>query len=906
MNLELGDKKMLRNYILSKQPVMDKRILWMLFLVSSFTFAQTTVTLEDQCNCEVLQGTDVSVPGVNSPVGADLGDLYVNTTSGTIFFWDGDSWEFTTTDDQQLTGFTFSDITNELTLDLENGGSVTVDLSSLEDTFSDANTTITSFDIDSVSNSLVITDSDSNSFSISLISLASIIDTNIFVTDFVLDAGAGELAIIDNDGGEFRVSLSDIAAATDTNTTNATFSVDAGTNELVIFDSEGDDVRVALADIAALVNTDDQTAGEVAITAAGNITSTDVQSALEELDGDITGSELTTTVIEGAGTDVATTVVGNNTEYAVSTEVSAAAGNALAVVADGLFATDTDDQNASEVAVTAAGNITSTDVQSALEELDGDITGSELTTSVVGGNGIDVSSTIVGNNTEYDVEVNIGDLTGDGSIGSVSGAITVGGGANAVLADVDLDLSDNSVTCSKIADGTIDSADINDGAVTLSKIEDGTSSGQVIQWNGSGWTLVDLGSVTVTENDGVIGNEVTGATDGTLTLSGGATTLNPLTLGVSANGITSTELADNAVTPLKIDASLAGTGLARSAAGVLSVDGSSITPDWTNITNIPAGFADDIDNDTQLTDAEVATAVNNEFPNLDTDSTDDFDGVWGSLTAVPAGFADNTDDNTEYTAGAGLDLTGTVFSVDGSSITPDWTNITNIPAGFADDVDNVDDADSVIGNESVTSLTFDGTTLTLTQDGAANETVNLSSVDTDDQNASQVSITDADGNFTSGDVEGALDELADSITANTADGTETIIDDGSANPTYDISVSGDGSAGDPYVIRNTRPNIFYPPSIAIDASTLVNNVTVDLYQQYLDQYDGSASNFTASAGAPATVPFYGPTDLYYYVTFADPAVLNIDSINASGVLQYDVVGTPPDYNSLINVVFVVK
>ncbi|CAN0586735.1 unnamed protein product, partial [Ectocarpus sp. 12 AP-2014] len=43
------------------------------------------------------------------------------------------------------------------------------------------------------------------------------------------------------------------------------------------------------------------------------------------------------------------------------------------------------------------------------------------------------------------------------------------------------------------------------------------------------------------------------------------------------------------------------------------------------------------------------------------------------------------------------------------------------------------DADSVIGNESVTGLTFDGTTLTLTQDGAANETVNLNSVSTDDQ-----------------------------------------------------------------------------------------------------------------------------------------------------------------------------
>jgi hypothetical protein len=100
--------------------------------------------------------------------------------------------------------------------------------------------------------------------------------------------------------------------------------------------------------------------------------------------------------------------------------------------------------------------------------------------------------------------------------------------------------------------------------------------------------------------------------------------------------------------------------------------------------------------------------------------------------------------------------------------------------------------------------------------------------------------------------------------------------------------------------------IFYPPSIAIDASALVNNQTVDLYQEYLNQFGGTAANFTASAGAPATVPTYTRTELYYYVTFADPAVLNIDSINANGVLQYDVVGTPPDYNSLINVVFVVQ
>ena len=43
------------------------------------------------------------------------------------------------------------------------------------------------------------------------------------------------------------------------------------------------------------------------------------------------------------------------------------------------------------------------------------------------------------------------------------------------------------------------------------------------------------------------------------------------------------------------------------------------------------------------------------------------------------------------------------------------------------------DLDKVIGNESVTALTFTGTTLTLEQDGAANETVDLSALSTDDQ-----------------------------------------------------------------------------------------------------------------------------------------------------------------------------
>ncbi len=158
---------------------MKKSILALLFLLfTGIAFSQTTVTLQDQCNCEVLKGTDVSSAGAITPTGADLGDIYVNTSSGTIYFWDGDSWELTASDNQQLTGFSFDDTTNILSLSLEDGGNVNVDLSSLKDVLTDSNTTITSFDIDGTNTNLVITDSEANSYAVALADLAALIDTN--------------------------------------------------------------------------------------------------------------------------------------------------------------------------------------------------------------------------------------------------------------------------------------------------------------------------------------------------------------------------------------------------------------------------------------------------------------------------------------------------------------------------------------------------------------------------------------------------------------------------------------------------------------------------------------------------------------------------------------------------------
>lgn len=115
-------------------------------------------------------------------------------------------------------------------------------------------------------------------------------------------------------------------------------------------------------------------------------------------------------------------------------------------------------------------------------------------------------------------------------------------------------------------------------------------------------------------------------------------------------------------------------------------------------------------------------------------------------------------------------------------------------------------------------------------------------------------------------------------------------------------------------ITSVSGRIFYPPSIEIDASTN-GTASVDLYQEYINQYAPTTAPYTntfvASSGAPG-IPTYGRTELYYYVTYADPnvfgngtAVQNM-SIDANGVLSYEIFNPPADYNSLINVVFVVK
>lgn len=96
---------------------------------------------------------------------------------------------------------------------------------------------------------------------------------------------------------------------------------------------------------------------------------------------------------------------------------------------------------------------------------------------------------------------------------------------------------------------------------------------------------------------------------------------------------------------------------------------------------------------------------------------------------------------------------------------------------------------------------------------------------------------------------------------------------------------------------------FYMPSISIDTSTIGTGRSANLYQVYKNQF---STPKVTSTGAPASIPFFiNATDLFYYVTDYDANVLKNVSIDANGVLRYDVAASATDC-SFINIVFVIK
>jgi len=104
---------------------------------------------------------------------------------------------------------------------------------------------------------------------------------------------------------------------------------------------------------------------------------------------------------------------------------------------------------------------------------------------------------------------------------------------------------------------------------------------------------------------------------------------------------------------------------------------------------------------------------------------------WNNLVNVPAGFADGIDNNTTYTAGAGLNLAGTVFSVASKGVIPAMLSVAGATektqALMTDDLVNVAWGFPTAGglNLPMTASSTAATGLTLNTSGGATTLLDL-------------------------------------------------------------------------------------------------------------------------------------------------------------------------------------
>jgi hypothetical protein len=105
-------------------------------------------------------------------------------------------------------------------------------------------------------------------------------------------------------------------------------------------------------------------------------------------------------------------------------------------------------------------------------------------------------------------------------------------------------------------------------------------------------------------------------------------------------------------------------------------------------------------------------------------------------------------------------------------------------------------------------------------------------------------------------------------------------------------------------LGQNETHFFYMPSIAISAKTVgVAAAPLDLYSEYKKQFD---TPFAKSISAPSKIPYFPvATDLHYYITYYDSDVLRINTIGNDGKVSYEILKVA-DYNSFMNVVFVIK
>jgi hypothetical protein len=115
-------------------------------------------------------------------------------------------------------------------------------------------------------------------------------------------------------------------------------------------------------------------------------------------------------------------------------------------------------------------------------------------------------------------------------------------------------------------------------------------------------------------------------------------------------------------------------------------------------------------------------------------------------------------------------------------------------------------------------------------------------------------------------------------------------------------------------------NYFYMPDFNLPlikiTEPLENDVTYNLYDEYLRQYDKTSASTPktfvsnsasiSSVFSPQNGRLYARDELDYVVTYYDPEVITVTDIDSQGEMKYRILDNKPDETFFINIVFIVK
>ena len=379
--------------------------------------------------------------------------------------------------------------------------------------------------------------------------------------------------------------------------------------------------------------------------------------------------------------------------------------------------TGTDDQTAAEVSVTPAGNLTSTNVQDALEEIQTQVDGlggggtadgvATSGTYNAGTENIDITVASPGSNFSIDVSALL-DNTDAQAISLDGNTLNISGNVSAV--DLSPYLDNTDAQAISLA-GTVLSITGNASTVDLSAIQDGTGTDDQTAAEVSVTPTGNLNSTDVQaalqEHQLDIDALASGAADGVITGASYNAGTEQIDVTVAAPGssfsfdvsalLDNTDAQDLSLSGNTL--SLTGDGTTVDLSGYLdNTDGQTVAFDGTNL-SITGGNSVDISSltDGTGTDDQQLTLVGNDLTLED-----------GGASIDLSGYLDNTDAQAISLATNTLSITGNASTVDLSPY-----------------LDNTDD-------QVIDVFAFDGTNLTLSleSDGEATKSIDLSSLST--------------------------------------------------------------------------------------------------------------------------------------------------------------------------------